>query len=108
MDDTGRFAELGGAELSAAEKRSMSDITSLAQRIYVRAVVSTGDLAGVTLGAEKDGDMSLESTRMLHLREASLAFEAASSFYRVQAEWMMRIVNERAPAVAGATPRGPA
>jgi hypothetical protein len=104
-EKNGPLEQLG--TLTKGERKSIDDISSLAQRIFVRAVVNTGELAGVTTGHES-GTPSLDATRTMHKREAMLAFQAASAFYEVQAEWMVQIVQaQRGPVEAPAPPPAP-
>ena len=90
-----------GVELTEDEKKTMSEVVVLAQRIYVRAVVNTGDVSGVTTARTTAlAGMSIEATRMMHRREASLAFEAASSFFHAQAEWMVSVAHAQRASLA--------
>jgi hypothetical protein len=99
MDDGTKLESLS-VELTADEKDTMGEIVALAQSIYVRAVVNTGEMAGVTTASRGGNAMELDATRVMHRREATLAFEAAASFFHAQAEWMVKLVQAQRAAAA--------
>ena len=95
-------ARLGSAMggLGASEKKTIAEISSLAQRIFVRAVVNTGVDSGVKRGAVQIGDVkefSEEATRVFHMQEAKLAYDAALAFYKVHGEYVVKMIEGAGP-----------